>query len=322
MSMQSAAKVLETMPTPEQKAAAAASQPVPETKASENGLQPEKTAAKPDVSGVEEAPKTEPKKDDSSAKFAALAKREKAIVKQQQEIKAREASYAEREAAITAREAKIKESESIWDTDVFKALELRGYDYKKLTDLMLKGESAAPKAPIDAEAAVQKALADFEKRQAEKDASREAEQKKQQEAASQKQQEEYEQAYNNFRKEIGSFISTNSSEYELTALYDQTDLVVDTVQGYFDEHKKVLSIKEACEMVEKYLEEEAQKALKTKKLSKYAAPSETKTEEKKTSAPATKTLNNQMTPSLSSTLPAKTESDRMKRALSKLENTK
>src|ERR1700677_1761192 len=80
-----------------------------------------------------------PKEEPASAKFSALAKKEKAIVTRSNELKAKEASFAEREAKIAAREAKIKESESLWDTDVFKALEARGYTYNKLTELALEG---------------------------------------------------------------------------------------------------------------------------------------------------------------------------------------
>ncbi len=322
MSMSSAMEVLKTMPTPEQKAAAA--QPgAPNTP--DNSVKTEPVVSDP---GVVEAtpPKAEtPPKDDMSSKFAALAKREKAIVRQQQEYKAREAAMAEREAKIAAREAKIQEADKLWDEDIWKSLEARGLDYNKLTKKFMEGDTKAPKETLSAEQQVAKALADFQKKQDDKDAEQKAEQEKQQKAAEAKQQAELQAAYEKFKSDIKTHIQADEAAYELINLYDQSDLVVDTIQQHFENTQevdeqgfitksgKVLSVKEASDMVEKYLEEEAQKALKSKKLG--AKPTAPETKEKKD---APKTLHNQLTPTTSSTLPAKTEADRIKRALSKL----
>lgn len=186
MSMESALNVLAKMPTPEQKQILAA-QPGTNVNPSGNSAKIE-TADTAPTNGVVDAksadvpteakapsPKEDPK---IASQFAALAKKEKAIVRQAQEIKLKESSFAEREKAIAAREAKIKESESLWETDVFKALELRGYDYSKLTKMQLDGQAALPKAPLDPEKAVAKALEDFQKRQDEKDAAQKAAQEK------------------------------------------------------------------------------------------------------------------------------------------------
>lgn len=323
MSMKTAMDVLSTMPTPEQKAA----KPAPETKA-DNGEQPaaatpgavEAKTAEAAPTLVEETPKAPATNSDkeTSSKFAALAKRERAIVKQQQEFKSKESEYARKDQELAAREAKIKESESLWDTDVFKALELKGYDYKKLTDLMLAGQSAAPKAPEDPATIARKAIEDFKKEQAAKDSEKEAAAKKAADEAKSKQDADLAAAYESFRSEINEHIKTNEAEYELISLYGQQELVVETVQGYFDKHNKVLSIKEASEMVENYLLGEAQKAMKTKKLG-------AKTEEPKAPAPketprtASKTLNNDMTANVPVNTPARNEQDRFKRAMAALE---
>jgi len=311
------------MPTPTEKLAALQSQPGVSVQIPGNSakIEPESASntagvVEADTATASESKTPSPKEDPKIAsQFAALAKKEKAIVRQAQEIKSKESSFAEREKAIAAREAKIKESEALWETDVFKALELRGYDYQKLTRLQLDGQTAAPKVALDPEKAVAKALEDFQKRQDEKEAAQKAEQEKYSAQQAEAQKQQLEQAYANYRSEVEKFVKANSDTYELTSLYDQTDLIVDTVQEYFDNYDKVLSIKEATEMVEKYLDNEAQKVMKTKKFGKASAPA-AKVEDKKTTP--SKTLSNQLSPSMSSNLPAANESDRMKRALAKL----
>ena len=323
MSMESALNVLAKMPTPEQKAALQ-SQPGATVNVPGNEAKTETTAAPKTGGGVDEAIATEastpskqeePKKDvsDLSSKFGALAKREKAIVKQQQDLKSREAAFATREAAIAVREAKIQEAESLWDKDVFKSLEARGLDYNKLTKMFMDGQNTPPKQTLDPAEAVSKALAEFEAKQAAKDAAKDSEQKAAAEKAAAEQTAREQEAYSKFKSDIEDFVKTNETDYELINLYDQSELVVDTIQEHFNNTNKVLSMKEASEMVEKYLEEEAQKALKSKKLS---APKETAAPKKESTS---KTLSNQLNPSGSAQAASGVnDSDRMKRALAKL----
>lgn len=262
-----------------------------------------------------------PKPDDSSSKFSALAKREKGLVQKQNEIKAREAAFAAKEAAISAREAeiaareqRIKESDELWESDAFGAIEKRGYSYQKLTDLMLSGQKVGEKKPVDPAELVAKKLEEFEKKQTERETAREAAQRKADEDAQKKQEEQLAVAYETFKNELSDFVKAHDADYELINLYDQAPLVVDTIQAYFDEHQKVLSHKEACDMVEKYLEEEAQKAMKSKKFTKSSEP--TKKEEK---AAPSKTLSNDLTPTSASVLTPRNEQERMKRAMAALE---
>lgn len=324
--MEKALSALNTQSTPLEKIAALQSQPGTPVPVAGNSATTA-TAAPSTDGGVDakiadapsssEPKKEEPKKiDELASKFSALAKREKTLVRQAQEIKTKEASFTEREAQLAAREAKVKEADEMWNKDIFKSLEMRGLDYNKITKMYLEGQAALPVQPVDPAKAVEKALADFEAKQAAKEAKQAEELKKQQEEQEATNQEQLKGAYAKYREEIGTFLKTNEAEYELTNLYDQTDLVVDTVQAYFDEHQKVLSIKEASDLVEKYLEEEAGKALKSKKLGSKVAPAPEKTEEKKTQP--SKTLSNNLTPTIAGNLPARNEQDRMKRALAKL----
>ncbi|HXL73266.1 MAG TPA: hypothetical protein VN963_06525, partial [bacterium] len=102
--------------------------------------------------------------------------------------------------------------------------------------------------------------------------------------------------------------------------YNQQNLIGEVVDEFFKTNKRVLAIKEAADMVEKYLEDEAQKALKTKKFgTKSIAPVEKK---ETAAAPPTKTLTNSMQPTSASVLPPASEQDRMKRAMAALDRNK
>lgn len=259
-----------------------------------------------------------PKKDDASSKFAALAKKEKALVKQQADIKAKEQSFIQKEQDIAAREAKIKASEALWETDVLAALESKGYSYQKLTDMILSGKVSPEKAPIDPITEAKKIADDLRKEFSDKEAAREAAIQKSQEDKKAQEAKELEEAYTNYRNSVAEFTKTNADDYELLNMYGQQELVVETVDGYYEKYKRVLSLKEASDLVENYLIDEAQKALGSKKLSK-SSPIADKViaQDEKKSSP--RTLSNNLTPTMASTLPASTDSERMKKALAALE---
>ncbi len=287
--------------------------------------------AKAEEGVVDAAPltpeKTEEKKADpseSSKQFAALAKKEKAIVKQQAEIKAKEATISAREAAISAKEAEIKQAESLWETDVLRALEMKGYTYQKLTDMILSGKVAPDKAPEDPIQVARDIETKLRKEFADREAAKEESAKKAASEAAARQEEELAQAYEQYRTEVSSFTKEHEAEYELINMYGQQELIIDTVKQYYETNKRVLSTKEASDMVENYLYDEAQKALNSKKFA--AAKKTTETTAEKIIAPATnklkaaptKTLSNNLTPTMSSVLPSATDAERMKRAMAKL----
>lgn len=253
-----------------------------------------------------------------SAKFSALAKKEKAIVEQTKANKAAESKFAEREASLAAREAKIKESESLWETDVFKALELRGYDYNKLTMMQLEGKTAQPEN--DPVKIAKKTIDDFKKEQAQDRLEREEASKKAELASKQKQEDELKAAWETYNSEVATFIESNADTYELINTYSQQSLIAETVDAFYQKNKRVLSIKEASDMVEGYLESEAEKALSTKKIGGKVTKNATTATKKDEEPRITKTLNNTMQPTSASVLPAQNESDRMKRALAAMDS--
>lgn len=334
--MEKAMSALNATSTQIEKIAAHQSLPGTNVNPSGNGAKTETAAPSTELGGVEATTSTppsptkeEPKKiDELASKFSALAKREKTLVRQAQEIKAKEASFAEREAALAVREAKIKEADDMWDKDIFKSLEMRGLDYNKLTKRYLEGNATPEKQIVAPEVAAAKVIEEFEKKQAAKEAKQAEELKKKEDEQAAKEQEQLKDAYAKFHNEVATFIKANEAEYELTNLYDQSDLVVQTIQEHFDVTQevdsetgaiikpgKVLSIKEASSLVEAYLEDLAKKTLSTKKFGK---PALEKTEEKKSAFAPSKTLSNNLTPTIAGNLPARNEQDRMKRAMAKL----
>lgn len=266
------------------------------------------------------------KKDEPlSAKFSALAKKEKAIVEQTRANKAAESKLTEREATLAAREAKIKASEALWETDVFKAIQERtGMDYNALTLAYLDGKTAMPQETDPAKIA-RKTIDDFKKEQAQEKAEKEIKEKKAAEELVAKQKAELEAAWKNYNAEVNEFIEANKDTYELINTYSQQSLIAETVDEFYKKNTRVLSVKEASDMVEAYLESEAEKALNTKKIggkvTRTAKPTETAS--KKDEEPRiTKTLNNNMQPTSASVLPAASEADRMKRALAAMSGDK
>jgi len=297
-----------------------------ETKAN-NGEQSTAADSNKTETGAEakvEAPvtetKTEPKKEEPlSAKFSALAKKEKAIVEQSKSIKASEAKLAEREAAIAAREAKIAKSESLWETDVFAAIKERtGMDYNALTLAQLDGKYSMPEE-TDPIKVAKKTIEDFKKEMAQKEEEQKTATQKAKEAADAKQKSDLEAAWEAYNTEVQEFVSANKDEYELISTYNQQSLIAETVDEFYKQNKRVLSVKEAADLVEKYLEDEAKKALGTKKFSKQ--PEKPAADAKSVGEPKiTRTLNNSMQPTAASVLPAVSEADRMKRALAAMES--
>lgn len=266
--------------------------------------------------------KVEPKSKEESARFSALSKKEKAIVEQSKANKVTESKLAEREAAIAAREAKIKQSESLWETDVLAAIKERtGMDYNALTVAYLDGKGGIPQETDPAKIA-KKTIDDFKKEQAQAKTDADEAAKKAADEATAKRKADLDAAWEAYNGEVNEFIESNKETYELINTYSQQGLIAETVDAFYQKNKRVLSVKEASDMVESYLESEAEKALNTKKISgkvtRTTKPTET-TSKRDEEPRITKTLNNNMQPTSASVLPAQSEQDRFKRALAAMD---
>ena len=220
---------------------------------------------------AEENPAPEPKEgddenksqnseDDFSARFAALARKEKAIREQEEKMKAE--LEALKSSSIDS--SKFKESP-------LEALEKLGIS---LDDLVLKSlgeEKPAPTAEEQIQALREELKAEKEAKLKEAE---EAELKKKE--AEEKAQEEAIVAYKN---NIIDHIAKNPEEYVMIEFQGASELVWEVTDKHFQQTGEVLEIKDASDKVEAYLREQANKMLELGIFKDKLAP---KSEEVKT----------------------------------------
>ncbi len=264
--------------------------------------------AAPDKPVVPEVPSAA-KPDEMSAKFAALAKKERNLRFSQMQYKTKETALAERE-------RKIAEREALWETEFkekpLEAIKRRGYSYEDLTKAALNDGKFDPETEVKG---VKSEIEKFRQEQADKD-------KRAQEAALKQQEDAEKETVEAFKLNIGKHIEANKDKYELVALYDASELVYSTVEEHFERTKaagtpKILTIDEAAQLVESYLESEIERtATGSKKFqAKYQAA---KAADPQNPPKTSTTLTNEHTSTAPSFLPSHTENDRIARALAKL----
>lgn len=240
-------------------------------------------------------PKEQAKPQIGADRFAALAKKERALQKQMSELK--------------AKEARISEFEKLKGTNPLEALKSLGYTYDQLTQFLLNGQQPTPDIQVkqvrdEIEALKQQQIK--EKQESEARAKAAAER-------------EYTETINDFNQEIKGFIKTNQSEYELTNMYQGEEIIYATIEQYFTSTGKIMSIKEAADLVEGYFEDQVKAAQKTKKFQGQTKPKDVGQVKAESGVKqASPTLSNEMTSSAPSLLPAKTENARIQRALAAL----
>lgn len=257
--------------------------------------------------------------DDLSAKFAALAKKERMARQSLQRVKQLEQQLAERERQLADRD---KSWDSEFKQTPLEALKRRGLTYEDLTKAALNDGKFQPETEVKE---VRSELERFRQEMSEK----EKKQLEAQQAFAQKQEQE---AIETFRANIASHVDANKDKYELTALYDAAGLVFDTVEEHYlrtakEGKPKILSVDEACGLVESYIESEIDRTASSSKKfqAKYQSLKlkEAAIENKSQSRTST-TLTNDLVPSsaMPSLLPVKTENERLARAMAALDGRK
>lgn len=204
-------------------------------------------------------PQESSNQDQFASKFAALSRKEKALRDKELEY---DSKFEEMQKKLEDYESKNKEPEVDWQTllrkDPLRALEDIGLGYDKLTELALNDGKLTPEMQLksmreDIEGDYKKKFEELENRLNEKE---------------EKEQEDYyNQVQDNFLGEIGDFINQSDETYELIQASNSNELVYDVIEEHYNETGRVLDIKEAADAVEGYLEEEANKLMKLKKLS-------------------------------------------------------
>jgi len=197
--------------------------------------------------------------DQFASKFAALSRKEKALRERESEY---ESKFEEMERRLQEYEDKNKEPEVDWEhmlrNDPLKALEEAGLGYDKLTELALNDGRLTPDMQMAAmreeiEGDYRRKFEDLEERLSAKE---EAEQ-----------EDYYNHVQENFQDEIGDFVRQNGEEYELIGASEADGLVYDVIEEHYNDTGRILDIKDAADAVESYLEDEAGKLMKLKKVS-------------------------------------------------------
>lgn len=212
----------------------------------------------PQTSGVSTdatpAPQASPN-DKLSSKFEILQKRDQEVLSKLNALKSKEAE-------IEAKLARITEFESAKGNSK-KALELLGLTYDELTQSLLQDGSIPPEAQIRK---LDQKLEEFKTEQQK----REEEMKAAQEKAAKDREDK---VITDFKGEIGQYLEDNSSRYELIKFEEQQDLVFSVIDEHYNRTidpetgiGKVMTIKEAADKVELFLEQKYEKSRQLNKV--------------------------------------------------------
>lgn len=227
-------------------------------------------AVTPETKTTPDPKPAEPSKEagEFASKFAALNKREKTL--QEREAKVKESEKASKEGTASLETLRGKAKANPLD-----ALKELGLTYEQVTQYILDGKMAPPpdEKYLSLEQKIQK-MEDDKKA----DETRAAEAKVAQATAA-------------FKQDIEKFVTSNTEKYGLIGDAKATELVYQVVEQHYAKTKeegeaRILSIEEACELVEKHLETEAEKWMSFPKIKAKLG----KTSEKAPATPPSPTM--------------------------------
>lgn len=276
------------------------------------------TPAAPDAQAPAATPEAQPK-ETASALLAKLARQRKEAMQVTKKLTASDSEKAELLKRIQELETKVTSKPK----DPLEALKSAGFGYEDATNFVLNDSKLTPDQQI---AALRKELEERDR------SFEEREQKRLQEEADRAQKSVQEQE-EMFKTDVIDFVDQNKETYELTAREDQAE-VADTVLAVIKQHfsqamkewdeagrqgkrPKVLSTKDALDLIEAHLEEKISKFYDTNKIKNKFAPKPADPEAKGSPAPSTKTLSAAVTTSSAS--PGAKINDPVARAMSALE---
>lgn len=263
---------------------------------------------------------TQPK-DLTSSRFAALAKKETALVREKAAIKAeREIIAREKEEA-----KKLVEAQKLAISNPLKAMELLGISYKQLTEFVLNDEKPTPE--IQARTLKEELKSEWQKELEERD-------KKAEEARRLAREKEEADVEVQFKTQTTTWLSNEEGKKKFPLInHPKNDMpyTVDVITAVIKSHYadteekdpagvilkpgKLLSVSEAAQMYEDHLRE-LTKEFSATIMPKSDGQEDPKQSQEKVHEP--RTITNQMQSGLATKLPAKTEQDRFRRALEKL----
>lgn len=248
--------------------------------------------------------------DSISPKFAALAKKEKQARELFKQSKALREELERREAALAERE---RQWEDEFKLSPLEALRKRNLSYEDITNAALND------GKFDKDVEIKSVKEQLQKFREEL----ESKEKKREEELKLAQLESEKKAIESFKSDINDYINKNEEKFEFTKRYGGHELVFETIDAHYKETQKVLSLEEACSLVEKYIEDQLDLTAKESKKfrEKFLGSKSEELKDKQGEPHTTKTLSNSLNSSSApSMLPQKTEDDRIRRALAALGN--
>lgn len=201
--------------------------------------------------------------DPLSSQYAQLARKEKALRVQAQQVKAQNDALAAREAAIKAKESEYQGDSYIpkdrLSTDTLRVLEEAGISYEQLTQEMLNAPSPEARQQATVIAKLEAKIAALEEGQ-----------NKVAKTFEDSQQNAYNQAVTQLKNEAKQMVYA-TADFETIKETNSVDDVVELITETFKKDGLLLTVEEACKAVEEHLEEEAFKLTKLSKIQKRLA---------------------------------------------------
>ena len=290
----------------------AAATQTPATTTPPNGAKPgavETPVETPPAAGAEGV------KPDNDPRFALYAKKERALVAREREIKRlaseSEKKFASQQAELEQLRAATKKAADFRTRVKLTPLEALqeeyGLSYEAITEAKLNG--GKPTGPWAAARELREEVTTLRQTQEE----RFAQMRKEQADARESEQREAMEA---FRSDCEAFVDGNEEAFPLIASLGAKSLVAQEIEREYDASGKRLSYQAAAESVEKQLDENIEKGqqARAKKLA-AKTPQETSAPGKQTPAAQPRTLSNELTGSTPRTTSSDSEADRMRRAV-------
>lgn len=195
--------------------------------------------------GLEAETKADEKDQRVSAKFAALARRER-------ELRKREQTLREMESRATAYEQSLKQVKS----DPLKFLEEHvGMDFASLTEFVLNGREETPEMK----------LRSLEERIREAEETRKREAEEQTKARERAALEQADRQIAEFQQHVNDVIEQNPDDFELIRLKGAHKDVFETIEEVWKRTGRVIPAKDAAQLVEDFLLEEERRLLTNSK---------------------------------------------------------
>lgn len=263
----------------------------------------------------EEPQKVEEKKDEKlSQRFATLARKEKQLFQKTLSIKEEEGRVSEKLSAI--------ENFEKFRKDVAKnpmlALKELGITYDQLTQFVLNGNM-----PNSSQLELDSVREEIKQLRQQQEEDKNTERQRQETQRQRAQAQHVQKTIDAFKQEIRDTLKSNTERFELVDLYKRDDLVYQVIEAHFEktQGREILPIEKGLEIVEKHLEQQVELAKKAKKFQGTGTLPPKEEAKASPPAPQQRTMSNNMNSSAPSFLPAKTEKERMARALAKLSET-